>query len=205
MLYQRYFLRMNQSNTTHILSLLLALIISLAVVHIIFIPLNSNTNNPFPMVEQQSQRNGSGLMERQLQPNPQQQNHQIYHNEIYNETSILDTGQRNSSNISIFEMKNSTPQIDSNGPETKDIINLLTTAETFDGLQLPQQQQLQLDQFPSHLHRIEHYNVVGTTYLAETSVKLDRQKRRKRRRRAHNMKLHRNNYLSRHKRNPFQR
>lgn len=39
MLYQRYFLRMNQSNTTHILSLLLALIISLAAVHIIFIPI----------------------------------------------------------------------------------------------------------------------------------------------------------------------
>lgn len=42
MLYQRYFLRMNQSNTTHILSLLLALVISLAAIHIIFIPLDSS-------------------------------------------------------------------------------------------------------------------------------------------------------------------
>ena len=40
MLYQRYFLRMNQSNTTHILSLLLVLILSLAAVHIIFIPID---------------------------------------------------------------------------------------------------------------------------------------------------------------------
>lgn len=36
MLYQRYFLRMNQSNTTHILSLLLALVLSLSLVHITF-------------------------------------------------------------------------------------------------------------------------------------------------------------------------
>lgn len=43
MLYQRYFLRMNQSNTTHILSLLLALVISLAAVHIVFIPLSSSS------------------------------------------------------------------------------------------------------------------------------------------------------------------
>lgn len=42
MLYQRYFLRMNQSNTTHILSLLLALVISLAAIHIIFMPLDSS-------------------------------------------------------------------------------------------------------------------------------------------------------------------
>lgn len=40
MLYQRYFLRMNQSNTTHILSLLLALVLSLAAVHIFFIPID---------------------------------------------------------------------------------------------------------------------------------------------------------------------
>lgn len=42
MLYQRYFLRMNQSNTTHILSLLMALVISLAAIHIIFMPLDSS-------------------------------------------------------------------------------------------------------------------------------------------------------------------
>lgn len=42
MLYQRYFLRMNQSNTTHILSLLLAMVISLAAIHIIFMPLDSS-------------------------------------------------------------------------------------------------------------------------------------------------------------------
>lgn len=42
MLYQRYFLRMNQSNTTHIISLLLALVISLAAIHIIFMPLDSS-------------------------------------------------------------------------------------------------------------------------------------------------------------------
>ncbi|XP_031621838.1 adenylate cyclase type 6 [Contarinia nasturtii] len=41
MLYQRYFLRMNQSNTTHILSLLLALVLSLAAVHIILIPMET--------------------------------------------------------------------------------------------------------------------------------------------------------------------
>lgn len=33
---------MNQSNTTHILSLLLALVISLAAIHIVFIPLDSS-------------------------------------------------------------------------------------------------------------------------------------------------------------------
>lgn len=43
MLYQRYFLRMNQSNTTHILSLLLALVLSLAAVHIILIPIESTS------------------------------------------------------------------------------------------------------------------------------------------------------------------
>ncbi|XP_068149240.1 LOW QUALITY PROTEIN: uncharacterized protein [Drosophila tropicalis] len=36
MLYQRYFLRMNQSNTTHILALLLALILALSCTHIVF-------------------------------------------------------------------------------------------------------------------------------------------------------------------------
>ncbi|GAB0092923.1 Adenylate cyclase [Sergentomyia squamirostris] len=36
MLYQRYFLRMNQSNTTHIVSLLLALVLILSVIHILF-------------------------------------------------------------------------------------------------------------------------------------------------------------------------
>lgn len=43
MLYQRYFLRMNQSNTTHILGLLLALVLSLAAVHIILIPMESTS------------------------------------------------------------------------------------------------------------------------------------------------------------------
>lgn len=43
MLYQRYFLRMNQSNTTHILSLLLVLVLSLAAVHIILIPMESTS------------------------------------------------------------------------------------------------------------------------------------------------------------------
>ncbi|KAH8365800.1 hypothetical protein KR093_004453 [Drosophila rubida] len=36
MLYQRYFLRMNQSNTTHILALLLTLILALSCTHIVF-------------------------------------------------------------------------------------------------------------------------------------------------------------------------
>lgn len=36
MLYQRYFLRMNQNNTTHIVSLLLALVLLLASIHLIF-------------------------------------------------------------------------------------------------------------------------------------------------------------------------
>ncbi|KAH8260653.1 hypothetical protein KR038_011220 [Drosophila bunnanda] len=36
MLYQRYFLRMNQSNTTHILALLLALVLALSCTHLVF-------------------------------------------------------------------------------------------------------------------------------------------------------------------------
>jgi len=36
MLYQRYFLRMNQSNTTHILALLLVLILALSCTHLVF-------------------------------------------------------------------------------------------------------------------------------------------------------------------------
>lgn len=36
MLYQRYFLRMNQSNTTHILALLLALVLALSCTHLAF-------------------------------------------------------------------------------------------------------------------------------------------------------------------------
>lgn len=44
MLYQRYFLRMNQSNTAHIVSLLFGLVICLATVHIVFsIILNGTT------------------------------------------------------------------------------------------------------------------------------------------------------------------
>lgn len=45
MLYQRYFLRMNQSNTTNTLGLLLGLVLSLAAVYLIFIPLNNSNNN----------------------------------------------------------------------------------------------------------------------------------------------------------------
>lgn len=45
MLYQRYFLRMNQSSTTHILSLLLALVLSLATIRFSLIPLDSSFNN----------------------------------------------------------------------------------------------------------------------------------------------------------------
>lgn len=36
MLYQRYFLRMNQSNTAHIVSLLLGLVLLLATIHVVF-------------------------------------------------------------------------------------------------------------------------------------------------------------------------
>lgn len=46
MLYQRYFLRMNQSNTTHILSLLLALVLCLAVLHVLFIPVDGGIKLP---------------------------------------------------------------------------------------------------------------------------------------------------------------
>lgn len=42
MLYQRYFLRMNQRSTTHIIGLLLALVVSLAAVHIILIPMETS-------------------------------------------------------------------------------------------------------------------------------------------------------------------
>lgn len=50
MLYQRYFLRMNQSNTAHIVSLLLGLVLTLAAVQIVFAtivrtPLNSPTSS----------------------------------------------------------------------------------------------------------------------------------------------------------------
>lgn len=56
MLYQRYFLRMNQSNTTHILSLLLALVLSLTAVHILFIPMEGGPKSP---PHTRHQRNGS--------------------------------------------------------------------------------------------------------------------------------------------------
>lgn len=55
MLYQRYFLRMNQSSTTHILSLLLALVLSLAAVHIILIPMESTS--PFQKILQRNRYN----------------------------------------------------------------------------------------------------------------------------------------------------
>ncbi|XP_055909103.1 adenylate cyclase type 6 [Eupeodes corollae] len=45
MLYQRYFLRMNQSNTTHTLGLLLALILALIAVHIVLATLNIHYKN----------------------------------------------------------------------------------------------------------------------------------------------------------------
>ncbi|ALC43989.1 CG43373 [Drosophila busckii] len=44
MLYQRYFLRMNQSNTTHILVLLLALVLALSCTHIVFTTLQLQRN-----------------------------------------------------------------------------------------------------------------------------------------------------------------
>lgn len=68
MLYQRYFLRMNQNTTNHILGLLLALILALTVIHIIFVALyfeeenfsktfliaNSSENSPsLPQIVQQ--------------------------------------------------------------------------------------------------------------------------------------------------------
>ncbi|XP_053957170.1 uncharacterized protein LOC128862519 [Anastrepha ludens] len=45
MLYQRYFLRMNQSNTTHILALLLALIVALSSAQIVFTTLKISGNS----------------------------------------------------------------------------------------------------------------------------------------------------------------
>lgn len=52
MLYQRYFLRMNQNNTTHIVSLLLALVLLLGGIHIIFalIAASSPTSDIDPSV-----------------------------------------------------------------------------------------------------------------------------------------------------------
>lgn len=58
MLYQRYFLRMNQSNTTHILTLLLALVLSLAAVHIILIPIDT-TNNLYKNLHRNRNNNNS--------------------------------------------------------------------------------------------------------------------------------------------------
>lgn len=46
MLYQRYFLRMNQNNTTHIVSLLLALVLLLASIHIIFALIVASSVSP---------------------------------------------------------------------------------------------------------------------------------------------------------------
>lgn len=40
MLYQRYFLRMNQQNITNVLSILLAMVLSLAVVNIVFLQID---------------------------------------------------------------------------------------------------------------------------------------------------------------------
>lgn len=45
MLYQRYFLRMNQNNTTHIVSLLLALVLLLASIHVVFALLVAHSAN----------------------------------------------------------------------------------------------------------------------------------------------------------------
>lgn len=57
MLYQRYFLRMNQSNTTHILVLLLALMLTVASVQIAFVSLqirqgSTATSTDAPAIEQ---------------------------------------------------------------------------------------------------------------------------------------------------------
>lgn len=46
MLYQRYFLRMNQNNTTHIVSLLLALVLLLGGIHIIFALIAASSPTP---------------------------------------------------------------------------------------------------------------------------------------------------------------
>lgn len=48
MLYQRYFLRMNQSNTTHILALLLTLILALSCTHLVFTTLQLRRNLEVP-------------------------------------------------------------------------------------------------------------------------------------------------------------
>lgn len=61
MLYQRYFLRMNQSNTTHILSLLLALVLSLAVLHVLFIPIDGGIKLPPLATEQPIAQNHSSI------------------------------------------------------------------------------------------------------------------------------------------------
>ena len=44
MLYQRYFLRMNQSNINHLLSLLLVMIVALTTLYIVFTALNVQSN-----------------------------------------------------------------------------------------------------------------------------------------------------------------
>lgn len=62
MLYQRYFLRMNQSNTTHILSLLLALVLSLAVLHVLFIPIDGGIKLPPVATEHPITQNHSSII-----------------------------------------------------------------------------------------------------------------------------------------------
>lgn len=55
MLYQRYFLRMNQNNTTHIVSLLLALVLLLGSIHIVFALIvatsSASASDPFSSLE----------------------------------------------------------------------------------------------------------------------------------------------------------
>lgn len=100
MLYQRYFLRMNQSNTTHILSLLLALVLSLAAVHIILIPMESTSHktlqrNRYNDTVNSNGSNISATLNRSdniayYTPNPSSQQHFVRNN--YNYSTDNETG-----------------------------------------------------------------------------------------------------------------
>ncbi|KAH8319317.1 hypothetical protein KR067_004024 [Drosophila pandora] len=59
MLYQRYFLRMNQSNTTHILALLLALILALSCTHLVFTTLQLQRSSTLMLELMRLDTNGS--------------------------------------------------------------------------------------------------------------------------------------------------
>ncbi|KAH8379581.1 hypothetical protein KR009_005899, partial [Drosophila setifemur] len=60
MLYQRYFLRMNQSNTTHILALLLALILALSCTHLVFTTLQLQRSSSLMMEIMRLDTNATG-------------------------------------------------------------------------------------------------------------------------------------------------